>query len=425
MNPLSARKWLRPGIGIKRWLLLLCFGIGITTLSMALILLQLVPAASQFVSVRSAETLLMLALGIALVIIAIVYLTRALLAPYRRVTQGSVIDLMTDYSERSKGLRVVAIGGGTGLPATLRGLKPYTGNITAIVTVADDGGSSGRLRRELGVLPPGDLRNNIVALSDDESLMARLFQYRFESGDLQGHAFGNLFIVALASVVGQGRSDRNELAEALVEIARVLNIRGRVLPATVDDVSLVATMTLNDSGQTITVMGESTIETIAGSVSMVALQPVTAVAYPPSLEAIMSADLIVIGPGSLYTSIIPNLLAVGMADALRASRAYKIYVCNVATQPVETEGYHVADHVMALEKHVGRGVFQAIIANNNTPTANAGQNTHYVGLIPPNHEILQRYEVRYTDLTDEVRPWRHDPQKLGKAIIELARTRDA
>lgn len=326
---------------------------------------------------------------------------------------------LTDSVNQRKGLNVVAVGGGTGLPATLRGLKPYTDHITAVVTIADDGGSSGRLRRDMQILPPGDLRNNLVALADDESLLARLFQYRFASGELEGHSFGNLFIAALADVVSTGDSTHNPLADALSEVQRVLNIRGRVLPASLTQARIIAELKLKGSDRLVTVIGESKIESVDGQVERIRLDPTPVLAFPPVIDAILQANLIVIGPGSLYTSIIPNLLVTGIADAIRASNATKVYVCNVATQPVETEGYNVADHVLALERHVGRGVFQTILANNAMPTPNAGENTRYVTPIPDNHEIQQRYEVRYTDLTDMQRPWRHDPQKLGAALLAL------
>ena len=182
--------------------------------------------------------------------------SRSILAPYRINYQKSVVDVVYSHSRRQKGLKVVAIGGGTGLPSTLKGLKAFTSNLTAVVTVADDGGSSGRLRRDLGVLPPGDLRNNIAALADDENLMTQLFQYRFKDGDLGGHAFGNLFISALSGVTGS-------LEAALIETERVLNIQGRVLPATLQDVNLSAQVRVNGSRRAITISGESNI-TAAG-----------------------------------------------------------------------------------------------------------------------------------------------------------------
>jgi uncharacterized cofD-like protein len=280
--------------------------------------------------------------------------------------------------------------------------------------MADDGGSSGRLRQEMGALPPGDLRNNIVALADDESLMAKLFQYRFENGDMKGHAFGNLFISALEAVAGSMES-------ALIETERVLNIDGRVYPSTMEDVTLSAWVIPPGKNDAEWIVGESNITHTGGRVQQLCLEPATVPAYPGSIEAILHADIIIIGPGSLYTSILPNLLVQGIADALRASEAEVYYVCNVATQPGETEGFTVADHVLALEKHIGRGVFNSVLANNAYPSLNAGVNTHYVAPMPRNHEMAQRYEVVYNDLVDAERPWRHDPAKLAKAIFRLRR----
>jgi uncharacterized cofD-like protein len=262
------------------------------------------------------------------------------------------------------------------------------------------------------VLPPGDIRNNIAALADDESLMTRLFQYRFATGDLGGHAFGNLFITALAGVTGS-------IETALIEIGRVLNIQGRVLPATLQDVNLAGEVQLSGN-KVVKIQGESDISKAGGKIETLSLVPPDVEAYSESVQAILDADLVVIGPGSLFTSILPNLLVRGISEALRATNAYIIYVCNVATQPGETDNFTVADHVMALERHAGRGIFQMVLANNAYPKPNAGVNTHYVAPIPEHHEILQRYEVRYTNLTDSQHPWRHDPQKLAEAILQIS-----
>jgi uncharacterized cofD-like protein len=407
LRRLKFARWLAPGLGIKRWLFSIFVGIMSITLGMTFIISELSLLENMsFVQVWD-EALIAVGAGIALITLALVKLSQNILAPYRQHQQGDVVDLMQAHNRRKRGVRLVALGGGTGLPAVLRGLKHYTSNITAIVTMADNGGSSGRLRRELGVLPPGDLRNNIAALADDENLMTRLFQYRFSNGDLGGHAFGNLFIAALAGVTGS-------LEEALNETERVLNIQGRVLPSTVEDVNLSATVDVN--GQTLTIQGEEQISAAGGHIQDIALLPANAHAYEHSVQAIIDADIVVIGPGSLYTSILPNLLVKGIANALRATNAHRVYVCNVATQPGETDNYSVAEHVLALESHVGRGVFQTVLANNAYPTLNAGVNTHYVEPAPEHHEIFQRYDVRYVDLTDVARPWRHDPQKLARAI---------
>lgn len=405
------KKWIAPGIGVKRWLLLLLVGILLLAMGLALIIAQLNDDMQPVISTWTDAILEVVSGGI-LILLALTMLARNLLAPYRTHQPGAVLDVIYTHSRRQRGIKVVAIGGGTGLPSVLRALKPYTSNITAVVTVADDGGSSGRLRRELGVLPPGDLRNNIAALADDENLMTQLFQHRFNTGDLGGHAFGNLFISALAAVTGS-------LEEALIETERVLNIQGRVLPATMREVALTAYVKLPDKAQVVSIEGESNISEAGGKIEKVFLKPDHVEAYTESVQAILDADVVVIGPGSLYTSILPNLLIQGIAEALRATNAFRIYICNVATQPGETDDYNVADHVMALENHIGRGVIQAVLANNVYPTLNAGVNTRYVQPAPGHHEIFQRYDVRYTDLTDPERPWRHDPEKLALAIFNL------
>ena len=407
--------WLTIGMGIKRWLLLLVAGVGVISFGLAYTILSIfnihvvsgLPPLNEII----VSTFIAI-LGFVLVVFSVLKLSRTLLAPYRRNQQGPVADAVYAHRTRQKGLKVVAIGGGTGLPSVLRGLKPFTSNITAVVTVADDGGSSGRLRRELGVLPPGDLRNNIAALADDESLMTQLFQYRFGAGDLSGHAFGNLFISALAGVTGS-------IETALIETERVLNIQGRVLPATLEDVHLSATVKVAGEPQPLDIVGESNITEAGGKIEEIRLSPPNVQAYSESVQAILDAGLVVIGPGSLFTSILPNLLVKGITEAIRASNAYVVYVCNVATQAGETDGFTVAEHVMALERHVGRGIVQAVLANNAYPSQNAGVNTNYVQPVPEHHEILQRYEIRYADLTDTQRPWRHAPEKLVAAILLL------
>jgi len=307
---------------------------------------------------------------------------------------------------------VVALGGGTGLPAVLRALKTETTNLTAIVTVADDGGSSGKLRRELGVLPPGDLRNNIAALADDENLMTQLFQYRFGEGTLDGHSLGNLLLTALASITGS-------MDRAVAEAGNVLAIQGRVLPSTLQDVTLMAEIRSPDGKELRRVIGESQIPLTDGRIERVLITPENARAYPESVRAILAADVIVIGPGSLYTSILPNLLISGIPEAIRANHGLHIYICNVATQDGETTGFSVADHILALERNVGRGLFNIVLANNAHPSAE-GTRTQYVAPLPKDHELRQRYEIHELDLTDPKYPWRHSPAKLSSAILGLA-----
>lgn len=239
----------------------------------------------------------------------------------------------------------------------LRGVKRYTSNITAIVTVGDDGGSSGRLREEMGILPPGDIRNCIAALGDDEDLITELFQYRFKTGEgLEGHSFGNLFLTALCSITGN-------MVKAIKESASVLNIRGVVLPATLDDMKLGAEF---EDGRII--HGESNIPEAHGQIKRLFTEPKNCQALPEAIDAIGDADLIILGPGSLYTSVIPNLLVNGIVDAVLKAKAKKIYVCNIMTQPGETTDYTVASHINALFKHAGgKKIVDAVLVNNSLP----------------------------------------------------------
>jgi uncharacterized cofD-like protein len=321
-----------------------------------------------------------------------------------------VIDAMVEHKRAQQGPKVVAIGGGTGMPTTLRGLKGYSTNLTAIVTVADDGGSSGRLRRDLGVIPPGDFRNNIAALARDEGLMTQLFQYRFGEGGLEGHSFGNLFITALSAVTGS-------FEQALIESSRVLAIRGRVLPSTLANVTLTADLRETDTDSARRVAGESAIPERVGAIERIFLQPDDVPAYPESIQAILSADLIVIGPGSLFTSILPNLLVRGIAAALRSSTALKVYVCNVATQRGETEGFSVQEHIKAIEHHAGAGLFDVVLANDRMPTLPSDSNFTYVEKEAGNG--TGKHVIRTAPLVDEKRPWRHNSAQLGRAIMEL------
>ncbi len=372
------------------------------------------------------QILLPLLIGGGIIFIAVLKLGSNLVAPFRRPGER-LSDSLYYYTQRNRGPRIVAIGGGTGMPSLLRGLREYTSNITAIVTVADDGGSSGRLREELGVLPPGDFRNNIAALSRDEALMTHLMQYRFggrsngngkaaDKGELRGHAFGNLLLVALMGITGS-------FDEALLAAGRVLAIRGRVLPSTLENVVLTADIETAVGTGTKRVVGESQIPKAGGRIKRVHLEPANTPAYPPAVQAILQADLVVIGPGSLYTSILPNLLVPDIARALQETRANRIYVCNLATQPGETDNYTVADHVAVINKHVSfgkitkRGLMDAVLANNNFSVGAdvGGGNTIFVDPVPPDVERMVA-----VDLVDENRPWRHDSQKLAQAIMELS-----
>jgi len=310
----------------------------------------------------------------------------------------------------SRAPKVVAVGGGTGLSTLLRGIKAHTPHITAIVTVADDGGSSGRLRRELGVLPPGDFRNCIAALADDEALITQLFQYRFGQGTgLDGHSFGNLFITALAAVTGS-------FERAVAEAGRVLAIRGRILPSTLDNVTLVADLRRAAPSGLLRVQGESSIPKAGQPIDRVFLRPENARAYPEAVRAILNADLVVAGPGSLFTSILPNLLVEGIRQAVAASRAFKLYVCNVATQPGETDGFDVGEHVSVLQRHLGRDIFTHVLADDGS--ACQGQ-VPALELVAPTFPADADYRVVEADLCDRAVPWRHDAARLADEIMRF------
>ena len=308
----------------------------------------------------------------------------------------------------------MAIGGGTGLAALVRGLKAHTPHITAIVTVADDGGSSGRLRRELGLLPPGDFRNCIAALAKDEALITQLFQYRFGQGEaLKGHSFGNLFITALAAVTGS-------FERAILEASRVLAVQGRILPSTLEDVTLVADLKVEDSAEPsglARVKGESAIPQTRQPIERVFLQPEEARAYPEAVRAILDADLIVAGPGSLFTSVLPNLLVRDIRRAVEASPAKRLYVCNVATQPGETDGFDVGQHMSALQHHVGPRLFPFVLANDR---ALPGQEQP-VALHYPHHA---GYKVITADVVDPAIPWRHDSGRLAEQVLRFLREQE-
>ena len=361
---------------------------------------------------RWARAVLLGAAGVAFLLLGGFRLNHTLLAPYVRPGKP-VVDAIAEHRRLGRGPKVVALGGGNGLATLLRGLKEHTTNLTAIVTVADDGGSSGRLRRELGLPPPGDVRNCLAALSDDEDLLTQLFQYRFmEGGDLEGHSFGNLFIAALAGVTGS--FDRGVL-----EAGRVLRIRGQVLPATLSDVALVADKTAEIDAQAVRIQGESRIPGFPGRISRVHLDPGEPPAYPEAIRAVLGADMIVIGPGSLYTSILPNLLVPDLAGAIRASRAFKVYVCNVASQPGETDGYDSGQHLAALESHVGGNLVDGILVNNRIPL-HLPEGVHPVPLADGANQTVTSFPA---DVVDPERPWRHDSEKLAHVLLRLLEER--
>jgi uncharacterized cofD-like protein len=417
----TLRNWLRPGLGIKRWMLVVLAGITFLGVGLAILLLDFYRTEFtnkafldilSYVSLRFLPRILRVfifgGIGVGITAFGIWGLNRALLRPF--VQPGrNVVDQLTEYNRRTRGPRVAAIGGGHGLASLLRGLKDHTRNLTAVVTVADDGGSSGRLRESHGILPPGDIRNCLAALSNDEAMLTQLFQYRF-SGEpgLDGHSFGNLFITALSDITGS-------FEEAVAESGRVLSVSGRVLPSTLHDVKLVADIQLPHVLNEVRVEGESRIPEAAGRIRRVWLEPNDAPAFPPALKALLSAELIVVGPGSLYTSLLPNLLVRDLLAAVHASRAIKIFVCNIATQTGETDSYSCYDHVRALEEHIGEDLFDVVLCNeNHSVPLPAG--TEWVRA---DSRTMSDARAYCADLLDEEHPWRHDSAKLGQVLMNL------
>jgi uncharacterized cofD-like protein len=414
-------RWLAPGLGIKRWFFFVLAGITFLGIGMAVFLLNLyrteftdpaILTVIDYISLRflprGLRVLIFSGIGIGLVTYGIYRINHSLMRPFIRPGHP-VVDELANYRRRERGPRIVTIGGGHGLSTLLRGLKTYTRNLTAIVTVADDGGSSGRLRESFGILPPGDIRNCLAALSNDEEMLTQLFRYRFSGASgLDGHSFGNLFITALAEITGS-------FEEAIAESGRVLSVSGSVLPSTLHDVKLVADVQLPNVPNQVRVLGESSIPKVAGRVRRLWLEPNDAPAFPPALKAILNADMIVVGPGSLYTSLLPNLLVQDLLGAIRASRALKVYVCNIATQSGETDLFSCSDHIHALEEHVGEHLFNIALCNDNYE----GQLNDDSQWVRMDEKTLSDSRVHCADLSDTSYPWRHDSDKLARTLVEI------
>lgn len=418
-----AVQWLTVGIGIKRWGVLALIGLALAISGAALYfayravdfsygLVHWVNSRTGYLLESEVLGALMLVGGSTLVVVGLRGTLHAVERAYALASPVKADFLETALRKRKLeyGERVVAIGGGTGLSTMLRGLKEYTSNITAVVTMADDGGSSGKLR-DHGMLPPGDLRNCIAALAEAEPLMQQLFQHRFEGmGPLQGHSLGNLIVAALCEM-------RGDFESAVREASKVLAIRGRVLPSTLDDVRLGAK--LADGSE---VIGQCKVNR-AEEIKQVFLIPEAPAALPGVVNAIREADMIIIGPGSLYTSIIPNLLVPEIAAAIRASSAPKIYVCNVMTQPNETAQMKASDHVRAIINHIGPGVITHVLVNNGRVKEEVLERYRKTGAdyVVPDENAIAMLGVRpmhgnFVDVTNLVR---HHPQKLASAIFRL------
>lgn len=353
--------WLMPGLEVKRWFALIFLGsafivLGILTLSDPRAIYTFLKSIKDFTS-ADMFALIVITLGSLMFFKGWQKTNLSMLDIRNGKESETMLEALYRRKKLNKGPKIVAIGGGTGLSMLLKGIKRITNNITAVVTVGDDGGSSGRLREELGVLPPGDIRNCIAALADDEDLVTKLFQYRFKIGEgLKGHSFGNLFLTALCSITG-------DMVRAVKESSNVLSIRGRVLPSTLDNMKLVAEM---EDGRII--HGESSIPEAGGKIKRLFTEPAECSALPEVIAAIKDADLIIMGPGSLYTSVIPNLLIKEISEAVANAKAKKIYVCNIMTQKGETDNYSVASHINALIKHAGhKEIIDAVLVNSTLP----------------------------------------------------------
>jgi uncharacterized cofD-like protein len=409
-------KWLTPGLGVKRWILLLVMGTLGMGVGIALLvgdLLELLLVTRWGAAVAPFGVLLVLT-GVGLGAFGVRGVVKAITGALLPRGDPRLVEILSRERQLHRGPKVVALGGGTGLSTLLRGLKRYTSNITAVVTVFDDGGSSGRLRRELNILPPGDLRDCLVALAEVEPLMTKLFEYRFTGGTLDGHAFGNLFIASMVGITG-------DLEAAILECSKVLNIRGRVLPTTTEDVVLCAEFEDGTVAE-----GESNIARSRKRIRRVSLRPPDVSPLPEVLEAISEADLILFGPGSLYTSVIPNLLVRGLADAIRFAPGVKVYVCNVMTQPGETDGFRASDHVRSILESAGGGLFTYVLVNGRSP-ANKELLRRYEreGATPvvPDVEVIRRmgFVPVVEDLISEEILLRHDSRRLAQAVMRLYR----
>jgi uncharacterized cofD-like protein len=398
-------KWLYPGMFVKRWIFLTTVGIILIAMGFTMVISEKTPHNKTFAAI-------IVLLGGLIVITGVSRIIKSFVTVVLPERSDELMDRIYQKRILEKGPRIVTVGGGTGLPTLLHGLKEYTSNITAIVTVADDGGSSGRLREELNVLPPGDIRNCLVALADTGPLMEKLFQFRFDDGkDLKGHNFGNLFITAMSKVTG-------DFEQAVKASSKVLAIRGSVVPATLSKVVLRALH--KDGTETI---GESKITARGSAIEKMFIKPEDSRHTVEALEAIKRAHVIILGPGSLYTSVMPNLLIDGMYEAIVQSKAVKVYVCNVMTQPGETDNYSVSDHVKAIIEHTGPNIINYCIVNT--------------GRVPP--KLLEKYmeenalpvkvdEIKLKELGCETIEGniidtkdfvRHDSHKLAKIIIDL------
>ncbi|MDR7866448.1 MAG: YvcK family protein [Sporomusaceae bacterium] len=419
-------KWLYPGMKLKRWLLLFSVGVIAASLGLAIVfnykyigvveenifkMFYRATGKYYYAATTVAGTVIFV-LGLAVMTFSTRQIIRSVVSVLLPEGSDKLVEIIFQKRKLNRGPAVTVLGGGTGLSVLLRGIKSVTSNITAIVTVADDGGSSGRIRNDLGIIPPGDLRSCLVALADTEPLMEKLFQHRFGgAGDLAGHSFGNLYIAAMTEVLG-------DVELALKESSKVLAVRGQVLPSSAQTIRLAAEMADGSI-----VEGESQIPLAGKPIRRVFIRPENAPPVASAIEAIENADACILGPGSLYTSVIPNLLVGGIADALRRTQAVKIYICNVMTQPGETDGYTASRHVQAIVDHVGPGLIDYVVVNGQEVAPGLQESYARQGAYPVavDTEELEALGVKVVkaSLISETVLVRHDPVKLSQTIMEM------
>ncbi len=398
-------KWLYPGIKVKRWLFTFLSGLVIIVLGASLM-------STPYGLVKTFAFIVVI-IGVIFSVLGVIKMVVSLITLFLPQGERDLVNILYQRRYLERGPKIVTIGGGHGLSQLLFGLKEYSSNITAIVTVADSGGSSGRLREEFNIVAPGDIRNCLVALADAPALMGELFQFRFsKESQLQGHNFGNLFLTAMYQVTG------GDFEKAVEECSKVLAIRGKVVPSTVNNVHLIAEY--EDGSRT---EGEAKIPIPNKKIKRLYLTPEDARPTKDALEAIRQADIVILGPGSLYTSVIPNLIIKGLAEVLAGASAYKIYVCNVMTQPGETDGYSASDHVRAILEHTTTGVLNAALINDAAVPAEALGRYEDQGQFPVKSDLERIKEmdlkVIATDLLSVKDYVRHDSEKLTGALIKL------
>lgn len=417
-------KWLYPNLKVKRWFLLAVLGIFLFATGFAVMndgvalgyaelqfreVIYRITGSTQHIAVPTGVTISVL--GILAIIIGFKRMLYSIISSVLPDNEGKIVDVIYAHNHLRRGPKIVVIGGGTGLSALLRGLKEYTCNLTAIVTVADDGGSSGKLRHEMGIQPPGDVRNCLVALADTEEIMDTLFSYRFESGALEGHSLGNLLLAGLTDTFG-------DFQKGIEQVSKVFAIRGHVFPSTLEQVVLVAD--LEDGTR---VRGETSVRDTKGKIRRVYLEPYDCTPLPDAMQALGEADLIVLGPGSLYTSVLPNLLVEGLQGKIRAVKAPCVYVCNVMTEKGETDNYRVSDHLKAILDHCGAGFVDAVLANKGTITAPILQRYVEEEAVPvvTDPKTVEKMGAKYfeANLVQEGNVVRHDSDRLAKELIRL------